>query len=108
MNEPDVFPFVRSVLFDVVLEVTFIFDPFVIFDPAGACVPLAGEPADRWDIILKIVVDDIITTAIDAISIADFRLIIVNRYFCWYIRTMVTRLALMTIVIPSVVGGRKR
>jgi hypothetical protein len=95
MNEPDVFPFVRSVLFDVVLEVTFIFDPFVIFDPAGACVPLAREPADRWDIILKVVVADIITTAIDAIIIADF--IIVNRYFRWYIRTMFMRLALMII-----------
>jgi hypothetical protein len=108
MNEPDVFPFVRSVLFDVVLEVTVIFDPFVIFGPAGACVPLTREPADRWDIILKIVVADIITTAIDAIIIADFRLIIVNRYFCWYIRTMFTRLALMIIVILSIVGGRKR
>jgi hypothetical protein len=103
LSSPDVFPFlnVRSVLFDVVLEVTVIFDPFVIFDPAGACVPLTREPADRWDIILKIVVADIITAAIDAIIIADFRLVIVNRYFCWYIRTMFTRLALMIIVILS-------
>ena len=81
LSSPDVFPFfnVRSVLFDVVLEVTVVFDPFVIFDPAGACV--LREPADRWDIILKIVVANIITAAIDAIIIADFRLIIVNRYF---------------------------
>jgi len=90
LSSPDVFPFlnVRSVLFDVVLEVTVKFDPFVIFDPVGACVPLTREPADGWNIILEIVDADIIIAAIDAIIIADFRLIIVNRYFGWYIRTM--------------------
>jgi len=71
---------VADVLF-VSLEVAVILVPFVIFDPVGACVPLTREPADGWDIILKIVVADIITAAIDAIIIADFRLVIVNRYF---------------------------
>lgn len=49
LSSPDVFPFlnVRSVLFDVVLEVTVIFDPFVIFDPVPLPPVAVASNVDR-------------------------------------------------------------